>query len=86
MSRAFDFNVSYDPTKIQPNKEFIMEIITPIFNVIKCNPERPFGVNVDFKDFLHLYLQRPYPDTNLEFLNYLLIVFLAGQSLRIVML
>jgi hypothetical protein len=49
ISRAFDFNISYDPTKIQLNKGFIMEIAAPIFNIIKRNPETPFSINVGYK-------------------------------------
>ena len=50
MSRAFEFNISYDPTtKKQPNKEFIMAIATPIFNIVERDPETPFSVKIDYK-------------------------------------
>jgi len=50
MSRAFEFNISYDPTtKIQPNKEFIMAIATQIFNIVERDPEAPLSVKIDYK-------------------------------------
>lgn len=50
MSRAFDFNVSYDPTsKMQPNKEFIKDIAAPVLEMVEHNLEAPFKVTVNFK-------------------------------------
>jgi hypothetical protein len=50
MSRAFDISVSYDPgTKMQPNKEFIIRMITPILKMIEHNMEAPFKITIDYK-------------------------------------
>jgi hypothetical protein len=50
MSRAFELNVSYDPTsKMQPNREFIIPIITPVLKMVEGNLEAPFKITIDYK-------------------------------------
>lgn len=50
MSRAFDLNVSYDPTaKMQPNRELIIALATLIFKMVESNLAAPFKITIDFK-------------------------------------
>jgi hypothetical protein len=50
MSRAFDISVLYDPgSKMQPNKEFIIHVITPVLKMIEHNMEAPFKITIDYK-------------------------------------
>lgn len=50
MSRAFDLNMSYDPSsKIQPNKELIKAIVTPIFEMVEHNQGAPFNITINYK-------------------------------------
>jgi hypothetical protein len=49
MSRAFDINVSYDPSKMQLNKESIKAVVTPIFEIVEHNLGSPFNITISYK-------------------------------------
>jgi hypothetical protein len=50
MSRAFDLNVSYDPSsKMQPNKELIKAVVTPIFEMVEHSLGSPFNITINYK-------------------------------------
>jgi hypothetical protein len=52
LSRAFDLNVSYDPSStsnMQPDKEFIKAVAAPVMKLIEHNPESPFNITINYK-------------------------------------
>jgi hypothetical protein len=52
LSRAFDLNVSYDPSStsnMQPNKEFIKAVAAPVMKLVEHNPESPFNITINYK-------------------------------------
>lgn len=52
LSRAFDLNVSYDPSStsnMQPSKEFIMAVAEPVMQLVEHNPESPFSITINYK-------------------------------------
>jgi hypothetical protein len=49
-SRAFDLNVSYDQSsKMQLNRELIIAIVTPIFEIVEHNLGSPFNITINYK-------------------------------------
>jgi hypothetical protein len=52
LSRAFDLNVSYDPSStsnMQPNKEFIKAVVAPVMELVGHNPQSPFNITINYK-------------------------------------
>jgi hypothetical protein len=52
LSRAFDLNVSFDPSStstMQPSKEFILAVVEPVMKLVEHNSESPFSITINYK-------------------------------------